>query len=105
MIPVLLQTTSQTPPQDFRESSSYSLRWVLVQLASISFILGTYSLPALKTRATLGSAILPPIFAGDLSMYLNLANLKPAGAGQILNPYYLIPVPSNGTAYLKFRLG
>jgi hypothetical protein len=38
-------------------------------------------------------------------MYLNLANLKTPSRGQILNPYYLVPVPSNGTAYLKFRLG
>lgn len=81
------------------------MRWALLQLASIALILGTYSFPALKTRAELGSAILPPIFAGDLSMYLNLANVKTPSRGQILNPYYLVPVPSNGTAYLKFRLG
>ncbi|MGC2060977.1 MAG: hypothetical protein WA653_22140 [Candidatus Sulfotelmatobacter sp.] len=81
------------------------MRRALLQVASIAFILGIYSFPALKTRAELGSAILPPIFAGDLSMYLNLANLKTLPPGQILNPYYLVPVPSNGTAYLKFRLG
>jgi hypothetical protein len=101
----LLQTSAPTPQLDSSESRHYSVRWVLLQLASIAFILGTYSIPALKTRAELGSAILPPIFAGDLSMYLNLANLKTPSPGQILNPYYLVPVPSNGTAYLKFRLG
>src|SRR2546425_3449272 len=100
----LLQTAAPTP-QGSGESRNYSVRWALVQLASIAFILGTYSIPALKTRAELRSAVLPPIFAGDLSMYLNLANLKTPSRGQILNPYYLVPVPSNGTAYLKFRLG
>lgn len=69
------------------------------------FILTVYSYPALRTRADLGAARLPPEFAPDLSLYLNLSSLVTVAPGQVANPYYLVPVPANGSAYLKFRLG
>jgi len=45
---------------------------------------------------------LPPIFAPDLSLYLNLSNVETIGGGQVLNPYYHVPLPSNGTGLLRF---
>jgi hypothetical protein len=77
----------------------------LAQFAATILILIIYSYPALRTRADFGAASLPQEFAPDLSLYLNLSSLRTVSPGQILNPYYLIPVPANGTAYLKFRLG
>jgi hypothetical protein len=73
--------------------------------AATVVILIIYSYPALRTATNFGTTGLPPEFAPDLSLYLNLSGLKTASPGQVLNPYYLVPVPSNGTAYLKFRLG
>ncbi|HEV2395818.1 MAG TPA: hypothetical protein VGS27_02600 [Candidatus Sulfotelmatobacter sp.] len=37
-------------------------------------------------------------------MYLNLSEMPPTGDGEVLNPYYRVPVPSNGSGYLKFRV-
>jgi hypothetical protein len=73
--------------------------------AATVVILIIYSYPALRTAANFGTTGLPPEFAPDLSLYLNLSGLKTTSPGHVLNPYYLVPVPSNGTAYLKFRLG
>jgi hypothetical protein len=77
----------------------------LVYFSVIAFILLIYSYPALRTRTEVQSTILPPVFAADLSLYLNLSE-SPATAGpQFLNPYYLVRVPYNGTGYLQFHLG
>ena len=77
----------------------------LAQFAAAVFILIIYSYPALRARAEFGAASLPPEFSPDLSLYLNLSTLRTVSPGQVLNPYYRVPVPANGTAYLKFRLG
>jgi len=50
----------------------------------------------------LGSTVLPSIFAPDLSLYLNLADIKTIGGNQVLNPYYHVPLPSNATGFLTF---
>ncbi len=84
---------------------SYSARRAVAYFSAIVLILLIYSYPSLKAEADLGSAGLPPIFAPDLTLYLNLSNVKSVSPGQVLNPYYLIAVPSSGAAYLKFRLG
>jgi hypothetical protein len=52
----------------------------------------------------LGSKDLPTILAPDLTLYLNLSNLTPLSEGEVLNPYYRIPVQRNGAGYLKFGL-
>jgi hypothetical protein len=99
-------THPSTPQQNStRTSRSYSPGHAAAQFAAVVLVLFIYSYPALKARADFGPASLPPIFAPDLSLYLNLSNVKAISPGQILNPYYLVPVSSNGTAYLKFRLG
>ncbi len=77
----------------------------LARSAAVVFILIVYSYPALRTRADLGALSLPPEFSPDLSLYLNLSNLVTVAPGQVANPYYFVPVPANGSAYLKFRLG
>jgi hypothetical protein len=71
-------------------------------LASIALVLALYSYPSLRSRAELGSTLLPPIFAPDLSLYLNLGNVKTIGEHQVLNPYYHVALPSNGTGLLAF---
>ena len=71
-------------------------------IAAIVVILALYSYPFLRARAELGSTVLPPIFAPDLSLYLNLSNIETIGGGQVLNPYYHVPLPSNGTGLLRF---
>ena len=75
------------------------------ELAAVVLVLVTYSYPSLRARAELGSTVLPPIFAPDLSLYLNLSNLTAINENRIISPYYRVPVPSNGTGYLKFGLG
>lgn len=77
----------------------------MARFGAAVLILLIYSYPALRARADFGAASLPPIFAPDLSLYLNLSSIRTVSPGQVLNPYYLVPVPADGTAYLKFRLG
>lgn len=79
-------------------------RKIALACALVAVVLAVYSYPTFKARAELGSRGLPPIFAPDLTLYLNLSNLTPIGEGQVLNPYYRIPVSSNGAGYLKFGL-
>jgi len=86
-------------------SKSYSARRAVAQFIAVVLILFIYSYPSLKAKADFGAVSLPPIFAPDLTLYLNLSSVKTISPGQVLNPYYLVPVPSSGTAYLKFRLG
>src|SRR6266568_703495 len=75
------------------------------QFAAAVFVLIVYSYPALRARSDFGAVSLPPEFAPDLSLYLNLSSIRTVSPGRVLNPYYLVPVPATGTAYLKFRLG
>ena len=96
-------TLHQDPVRE--QPRSYSARRTVAQVAAVVLILFIYSYPSLKARSDFGPASLPPMFAPDLSLYLNVANAETVAPGQVLNPYYLIPVPARGTAYLKFRLG
>lgn len=63
-----------------------------------------YLYPTFKARLQLGSVAMPPIFAPDLTMYLNLSQITDVDNGHVMNPYYRIPVPSDGAGYLKFHL-
>jgi len=92
---------TDSPPEPRR----YSAVRRRAQFVAILAILVIYSYPALRTATNFSAADLPPEFAPDLSLYLNLSNLKTVSPGQVLNPYYLVPLPANGTAYLKFSLG
>lgn len=107
MTNLLCDACTSTPQQDgtARYSRSYPASRAVAQFVAVVFILFIYSYPSLKARADFGPAELPPIFAPDLSLYLNLGSVKTVSPGQVLNPYYLVRVPANGTAYLKFRLG
>jgi len=73
--------------------------------AAVFLVLVIYCYPALRTRFELRSTTLPPTFAPDLSLYVNLSGPSSTGRCQFLNPYYLVPVPFNGSGYLQFRLG
>ncbi len=73
-------------------------------LVAVIIVLLIYSYPAVRARSELGSTIVPPLFAPDLTLYLNLSNVVSVNGSQVLNPYYFVPVPGNGTGYLKFRL-
>lgn len=79
-------------------------RKIVLACALLVVVLTFYSYPSFKARSELGSSALPPMFAPDLSLYLNLSHLTPIGPGQVLNPYYRIPVSRNGAGYLKFAL-
>ena len=37
-------------------------------------------------------------------MYLNLSKISRVAGGEVINPYYQVAVPANGTGYLKFDL-
>lgn len=87
------------------QARRYSAGRALAQFAAVVLVLIIYSYPALRARANFGAASLPPEFSPDLSLYLNLSSVRTVSPGQILNPYYLVPVPASGTAYLKFRMG
>jgi hypothetical protein len=67
-------------------------------------ILAIYSYAAIKTRATTGPNALPTVFAPDVSLYLNVSQLKNLDSGGVLEPYYKIAVPPVRLGYLKFRL-
>ncbi len=42
--------------------------------------------------------------APDVSLYLNISTMKATSSGQLVDPYYGIPVPAARMGYLKFRL-
>ena len=67
-------------------------------------VLGIYSYPALRTTAATSSRALPPISAPDLSLYLNISAVKTTSDGQVIDPYYGVPIPVARMGYLKFRL-
>jgi hypothetical protein len=99
-----LRDAHSSPPQ-LTTQRRYSAGRAVFHLAAVVVVLVIYLYPSLRAGADFGAASLPPIFAPDLSLYLNLSSVRTASPGQILNPYYLVPVPAKGTAYLKFRLG
>jgi hypothetical protein len=66
-------------------------------------ILAIYCYPALKTAAVTRSRILPTISAPDVSLYLNISNIRPTPSGQIVDPYYGVPISVARMGYLKFR--
>jgi len=75
-----------------------------IEFFALLFVIAIYLYPTLRARNDLGATPLPPIFAPDLSLYLNVSNLVRVDDGEVINPYYRIPVPSEGSGYLKFRL-
>lgn len=77
---------------------------IVFEAAAIVLVIALYLYPSFKARAQLGPSVLPPIFAPDLSMYLNLSQIATIDDGRVMNPYYRIPVPTTGAGYLKFRL-
>jgi len=77
---------------------------VVAKYFAVLIVIAVYLYPTIRARMQLGPMTLPPMFAPDLSMYLNLSQMPAAGDGQVLNPYYRIPVPANGSGYLKFRI-
>lgn len=76
----------------------------VVFLAAIAIAVAFYLYPSFKARVQLGSTTLPPTFAPDLTLYLNLSQITMLDDRSVMNPYYRIPVPSDGAGYLKFRL-
>ena len=69
----------------------------------IALVLAIYSYPALRTSAETRSRVLPPVYAPDISLYLNISSVKPAGSGAV-DPYYGAMVTSARMGYLKFRI-
>jgi hypothetical protein len=86
-------------------SSKSQGKRVLVYFAVIVLVLLIHAYPALRARSELQSTTLPPMFAPDLSLYLNLSDSRTNAGFQFLNPFYLVRVPPNGTGFLQFRLG
>src|SRR6476661_2969346 len=80
------------------------VRRIALAFAVLALVVAVYSYPSFKARTELGSRDLPPILAPDLTLYLNLSNLTQISEGQVVNPYYRLPVPRNGAGYLKFGL-
>ena len=98
-------TTSRERTASPMKAVGYSASRKVVQVCAVIIVLAIYSYPSLRARAHFGPSPLPPEFAPDLSLYLNLGSVQTVQAGQVLNPYYLVPVPAQGTAYLKIRFG
>jgi hypothetical protein len=76
-----------------------------IMIGAVILVLSIYLYPSLRARAEFGPTVIPQIFAPDLTLYLNLSNVKMLNQNEVTNPYYRIPVPSRATSYLKFRLG
>src|SRR6516165_10106227 len=51
-------------------------------------IVAIYVFPFLATTSAVGATDVPPLFAPDLSLYLNLSNLQFTGEGDFIDPYY-----------------
>ncbi len=68
----------------------------------LAVTLAIYLLPsALSFRS---NSSLPPLFAPDLSLYLNLSQIAHVAPGIVGNPWYGVPVPSALLVYRKFGL-
>jgi len=74
------------------------------QIIVVVTILVIYSYPAIRTYFATGWSRMPAVSAPDLGLYLSISELERTSDGQILNPYYHVPVPY-AVSYLKFRLG
>jgi len=89
-------------------ASTFPLSIMLIRrpviIAAILFTLGVYSYPALATWAKTGYTESSPILAPDVGFYTLISKLTMVRHGPILNPYYGVEVPPNGTAHLQFRL-
>jgi hypothetical protein len=72
-------------------------------LVGLAVVLLIYCYPAVRARYSFGKTAVPPMFAADLPLYLNLGLSTRVGQ-EFLNPYYLVWVPLNAAGYLKFRL-
>lgn len=72
-------------------------------LVLLAVVLLIYCYPAVRARYSFGKTAIPPMFAADLPLYLNLGLSTRVGQ-EFLNPYYLVWVPLNAAGYLKFRL-
>lgn len=71
--------------------------------ASVIFlIVGIYAYPTLRTSAMTRTRILPPIFAPDTTLYLNLSATRMDSTGQVIDPFYGVKVPAARMGYLKF---
>jgi hypothetical protein len=71
----------------------------------VLLVLGIYSYPAVKTAAATHSFALPPLSAADATLYLNISAIHANGSGQVVDPYYGMPIAVARMGYLKFRLG
>lgn len=76
----------------------------LLSLGLILLVLGIYSYPAIKTSAATGSRVLPPASAPDLSLYMNISQIRNISSTEVLDPYYGVAAPVARLGYLKFRL-
>lgn len=72
--------------------------------ALLLVILVLYLYPLAATRAHLGPSPLPPLFAPDLYLYLNVSNLQAVGQHVVANPWYGLPAPEAASGYGKFGL-
>jgi len=88
--------------QTVQNHPSSRTHWLLF-LSAIALILGIYCYPALKTTASTGSRALPPMSAPDPSLYLNISTIQTNGNGQLMDPFYGVPLPEARLGYLKFR--
>jgi hypothetical protein len=77
------------------------LRWLIA--LSLVVVLVAYAFPFLATSKVTGNRKVPPIFAADLSLYLNLSNLQ-GTRGHLTDPYFHVPITEHGFGYLTFRL-
>jgi hypothetical protein len=77
---------------------------IVFEAAAIVLVIALYLYPSFNAGTQLGPTALPPMFAPDLSMYLNLSQITAIDDSRVMNPYYRIPVPTAGAGYLKFRL-
>src|SRR5579862_1239784 len=67
-------------------------------------ILGIYSFPYLATTRYLDSKRVPYLFAADLSLYLNIAQLGSSRQQDLVNSYYGTPMKAGAFGYLTFDL-
>jgi hypothetical protein len=77
--------------------------YALLGILSLA-IIAIYVYPFLATTYTVRAMDVPPNFAPDLSLYLNLSNLRSTGGGEIIDPYYGLVTQPNPIGVVTFRL-